>query len=90
MFRRPLLRQLEIGMSMSRYFPATGTAGLARSLVSGNSRLPRPPPRIKLSTWGEVGMGALARIRPMTGLGFVISPVFGKGNEEIDSVKLPA
>src|SRR5262249_737832 len=44
----PLLRQLEMGMSMSRYFPATGTAGLARSWVSGKSRAPCPPPRIKL------------------------------------------
>src|SRR5688572_6459116 len=42
--------QLEIGMSISRYLPATGTAGLARSLVSGYSRVPRPPPRIRLST----------------------------------------
>ena len=36
----PLLMQLLIGMSMSRYLPATGTAGLARSWVRGNSRAP--------------------------------------------------
>src|SRR5262245_21062845 len=44
----PLLMQLLIGMSMSRYFPATGIAGLERLLVSGYSRLPRPPPRMRL------------------------------------------
>src|SRR3990172_886052 len=42
----PEFRQLLSGMSMMRYFPASGTAGLARSLVSGHSRAPRPPPRI--------------------------------------------
>ena len=33
----PLLMQLLIGMSMSRYLPATGTAGLARSCVRGKA-----------------------------------------------------
>src|SRR5437763_3735199 len=47
---KPLLRQLLIGMSMRRYLPATGTAGLLRSIVSGNSRVPRPPPRMRLRT----------------------------------------
>src|SRR5580704_15899070 len=47
---RPELRQLLIGISTSRYFPASGTAGLARSLVSGNSRVPAPPPMIIDST----------------------------------------
>ena len=28
---------------MMRYFPPNGTAGLARSLVSGKSRVPFPP-----------------------------------------------
>ena len=32
--------QLEMGMSTSRYLPASGTAGLERSLVSGKSRVP--------------------------------------------------
>src|SRR5438067_264626 len=48
---RPLLMQLLIGISMSRYFPATGTAGLLRSLVRGKSRVPRPPPRMRLRTF---------------------------------------
>src|ERR1700722_12480810 len=42
--------QLLIGMSISRYLPATGTAGLLRCNVKGYSRVPRPPPRIKLRT----------------------------------------
>src|SRR5262249_2343129 len=31
-------------MSTKRYLPASGTAGLARSFVSGNKRVPAPPP----------------------------------------------
>jgi hypothetical protein len=31
-------------MSTKRYLPASGTAGLARSFVKGNSRVPAPPP----------------------------------------------
>src|SRR6266403_1106842 len=42
--RRSELRQLLIGMSTRRYLPASGTAGLARSFVKGNSRVPAPPP----------------------------------------------
>src|SRR5437667_6764102 len=42
--------QLLIGMSMRRYLPAMGTAGSLRRLVSGYSRVPMPPPRIRLST----------------------------------------
>ncbi len=44
------LMQLDIGMSTRRYLPASGTAGLARSAVSGNSRVPAPPPMMTLST----------------------------------------
>src|SRR5262249_36308380 len=44
--------QLETGMSINRNFPAIGTAGLLRDLVSGNKRVPRPPPRIKEMTRG--------------------------------------
>ena len=47
---QPLLMQLLMGMSMRRYLPATGTAGLLRSWVSGYSRVPRPPPRMRLRT----------------------------------------
>src|SRR4029079_7249440 len=39
-----------MGMSMSRYLPAMGTAGLERCRVSGKRREPRPPPRITLRT----------------------------------------
>src|SRR5256885_16044151 len=47
---RPELMQFEIGTSTRRYLPASGTAGLARSRVSGNSRVPAPPPRMTAST----------------------------------------
>src|SRR5512135_3152588 len=50
MRRSSELMQFEIGMSTRRYFPARGTAGLARSLVSGKSRVPAPPPIITDST----------------------------------------
>jgi len=52
--RRALLRQLLIGMSTKRYLPASGTAGLARSLVKGNSRVLAPPPMMmaRLSSVG--------------------------------------
>src|SRR5512135_2692107 len=46
----PEWRQLAMGMSIRRYFPAIGTAGLLRDLVSGYSRVPRPPPRIRQIT----------------------------------------
>src|SRR5260370_36428201 len=38
--------QLEIGISRRRYLPASGTAGLARSLVRGKTRVPWPQPMI--------------------------------------------
>src|SRR5580698_4375782 len=42
--RNPELMQLLTGISTMRYFPASGTAGLERSLVRGKSRVPAPPP----------------------------------------------
>src|SRR5476651_506674 len=50
MRRKPELMQLEMGMSTSRYFPASGTAGFARSFVSGNRRVPCPPPMMTQRT----------------------------------------
>ena len=38
--RMSACRQLLIGMSISRYLPPIGTAGLERSCVNGNSRFP--------------------------------------------------
>src|SRR5262249_39107339 len=43
--------QLLMGMSIRRYLPASGTAGLLRSFVRGYKRVPRPPPRIRASTF---------------------------------------
>lgn len=36
----PELIQLEMGMSTNLYLPASGTAGLERSFVRGNKRVP--------------------------------------------------
>ena len=47
----PLLMQFEIGMSINRYLPPTGTAGLLRIEVNGASRVPRPPPRISATAF---------------------------------------
>mgnify|MGYP006898478823 CR=1 FL=1 len=44
------LRQLEIGISTRRYLPAIGTAGLLRVAVSGERRVPAPPPKITAIT----------------------------------------
>src|SRR4051812_27165662 len=37
-------------MSIRRYLPPMGTAGFDRFRVSGNSRVPRPPPRMIANT----------------------------------------
>src|SRR5262245_30181788 len=46
----PAWRQLLIGISISRYLPPMGTAGFDRRCVSGNRRLPRPPPSTMVTT----------------------------------------
>src|SRR5690606_14179477 len=60
--RRPEFRQLLIGISTRRYFPPSGTAGFARSLVSGKRREPAPPPmmidNVRLAT-GIRGVGVI-------------------------------
>src|SRR5271166_6250730 len=62
---RPEWMQLDTGISISRYFPAIGTAGLLRDLVSGNKRVPRPPPRISETTRGmEPLLNLPSRERP--------------------------
>src|SRR5262245_58850791 len=50
-----LLMQFEIGISMRRYLPPIGTAGLERSMVRGYRRVPRPPPRMRLKTSRCIG-----------------------------------
>src|SRR5690349_17017955 len=58
------LMQLEIGMSTSRYLPASGTAGFERSLVRGNKRLPAPPPMITARTLTVFGADRFCPISP--------------------------
>src|ERR1700682_1104849 len=48
--KKPALTILESAKSMRRYVPPKGTAGLARSAVSGNNRLPSPPARTMART----------------------------------------
>src|SRR5438128_11323869 len=74
---RPEWMQFAMGMSISRYVPAIGTAGLLLDFVSGKSRVPRPPPRIRQMVLDMVfplgcdrrTMVALGRVRRGDGLG---------------------
>src|SRR5213080_645424 len=43
-----------IGMSISRNFPPTGTAGFARSRVRGQRRDPCPPPRMAVTIFSMI------------------------------------
>src|SRR5438309_731679 len=56
--------QLLMGMSIRRYFPTTGTAGLERCRVRGNKRDPRPPPRIRARTERMGGLRSPTGNRP--------------------------
>jgi hypothetical protein len=40
-----------MGISTKRYFPAIGTAGLLLDEVSGDKRVPAPPPKITATTF---------------------------------------
>src|SRR5450759_2209854 len=48
-----------MGISIRRYLPAMGTAGLERCWVSGKSRLPRPPPRMTARIESSDGINTL-------------------------------
>ena len=52
-FLMPELARLDSAKSTSRYTPPNGTAGLARSSVSGASRVPAPPASTIPSTRGS-------------------------------------
>src|SRR2546423_6949283 len=59
--------QLERGMSTSRYLPARGTAGFARSFVKGKRRLPAPPPIITdktLLVFGDMRLPCVIKKKP--------------------------
>src|ERR1051326_2864023 len=49
------LMQFEIGMSTRRYLPPSGTAGFERVSVSGDRRVPAPPPKITARIFGLFG-----------------------------------
>ena len=49
------LMQFDMGMSTSRYLPPKGTAGFERVSVSGDRRVPAPPPKITARMFGLFG-----------------------------------
>src|SRR6478752_6807543 len=51
-FKYPAFTRLDKTKSMRRKLPPTGTAGLARSAVNGQSRFPSPPARTIPRTLG--------------------------------------
>ena len=55
-WRMSELTRFDSTKSMSRYVPPNGTAGLARSAVSGINRLPSPPASTMDSAFGLVTM----------------------------------
>src|SRR5919112_2709145 len=57
------LMQFEMGMSTSLYLPPSGTAGFERCKVSGDSRVPAPPPSMTASMFGL--FGAIAHTFPI-------------------------
>src|SRR5262249_27209932 len=67
--RRFAFRQLLIGMSINRYLPPIGTAGFDRLNVSGNRRVPRPPPRMIANTSSIAIGGDLYQKAPVFGPG---------------------
>src|SRR5690349_10854626 len=68
---RPEFVKLLMTKSMMRYLPPKGTAGLARSSVSGQSRRPSPPARIIVSTFfmRAILAQSTARMNAPRGLG---------------------
>src|ERR1700722_5124740 len=73
------LRQLLIGISTNRYFPARGTAGFARSLVNGNRRVPAPPPMMmaSVSFWKDLLSIVYGRVLETQ---FSVLPILQAGN----------
>src|SRR6266446_3569233 len=70
--------QLEIGMSTKRYLPARGTAGFARSLVKGKSRVPAPPPIITDKTllmFGDMRLPCVIKKKPFVSESSVLSSI---------------
>src|ERR1700726_2006578 len=67
----PEFKQLLMGISTSRYFPAKGTAGFDRSFVKGNRRVPAPPPMTiaRVLFWREIAsiirQGSDSEARPL-------------------------
>src|SRR5690349_14417899 len=80
---RPELMQLEMGISTRRYLPASGTAGLERSRVSGKRRVPWPPPMMIERTFPIVTAGNFAGAIPQ-----LLKPLVRLANLPIAGVHL--
>src|SRR5688500_1708060 len=78
--RMSLLRQFESVKSMMRYAPPNGTAGLARSRVSGSSREPFPPARMTVSTPRMAESVRSGRAAARAAGEFVVHPGVGGGH----------
>src|SRR5438094_8425465 len=91
MERSPEFRQLLIGISTNRYFPPRGTAGFARSLVNGKSRVPAPPPmmmaRVRWVVPGGSAGACIALMWPQTG--FAARKIFVSDFHYRDASSLP-
>src|SRR6266542_2436864 len=71
--KTPELTQLESVKSMIRYFPAKGTAGLARFSVRTPRREPSPPARITARALTGRGLsGGARRLRPLVRGGILL------------------
>ncbi len=71
-FCRPEFTRFDSAKSMRRKFPPNGTAGFARSAVSGMSRLPSPP----ASTMPKIFFGAMPlTVGVSTGNRYYVDPV---------------
>jgi hypothetical protein len=55
-WRIPAFARFDKTKSIKRYVPPNGTAGFARSIVNGISRLPSPPARTIAKTRGRARM----------------------------------
>src|SRR5580704_12022819 len=87
--RRSLFRQLERVRSMMRYTPPKGTAGLARSRVSGQRRSPWPPARSTpiASRIKGIDRNILVRSNGMRQFFWKRSGGWGRGEEEAGKMR---
>src|SRR5208337_2216618 len=77
MRRRPECRQLLSVKSMMRYLPPKGTAGLARSAVSGCNREPTPPAKRTVNVFSRLPIVFVLRRTIRSCVGVIACPDAG-------------